>query len=253
MAFAKGYRPSPPEKVGLRAAVHLRKLPLPPLSARVLMPDPVDQGAASSCTGNASAVAICAEMTSGGDFPELPSRLFLYFHARAAIGEQGRDDGAMIHDIFEQAAKLGVPPEHAWVYSDAFDKVTSQPDWEAYREGADQRIVRGAYRITSLGEELLYDVKRAIASGSVVVWGTQLDQAFEDLQPGQVWPGVIGASVGGHCMLLYRYDGDIFWSRSSWGSDWCEGGSARVSAEAVKGGSDFWIVAADVLAYSGTT
>jgi hypothetical protein len=252
MALGKGLRPTPAHQVGLGHAIHLRAAPPPPQSARVLMPAAVDQGAASSCTGNASAVAICAEMAHGGAFPELPSRLFLYFHARAAIGEQGRDEGATIGDIFEQAAKLGVPPEKAWAYSDAFDKVTSQPDWEAYREGADQRIVSGAYRLSSFGDELVDDVKRAIAAGSVVVWGTQVDQAFEDLSPGRVWPGVGGSSLGGHAMVLFMYDGDIFWTRSSWGSGWCEGGSARVSADAVKAGLEFWIVAPTVPVWSGT-
>lgn len=247
MPRSTGWKPSPPNKVGLGPPHHLSALPPPPPAAEVALPPPVDQGGASSCTGNAGAVAICVAMAQGlghpsGPWPELPSRLFLYYDARAAEGEANKDGGAYIHDIFEMAVNFGFPPESAWSYSDAFDKVIAQPDWEAYRAAADQRYVKGAYRITSAGAELIEDVKRAIAAGHPVVWGTELDQAFEDLAPGAVWPGVTGPVIGGHAMILHRYDGDVFWTRSSWGN-WCEGGSARISAAAVMSGGDFWIVA----------
>lgn len=236
--FGKGYRPSPMHKLGLGHPEHLLAAATIPTRAEVVMPPPVDQGAVAIQV----AMAHSANLTTG-KFLSLPSRLFLYFHARAVLGEIMADDGAILTDIFESAAKLGVPPESAWSFSEEMSKITAQPDWAAYTFAADQKIVKGAWRITSTGSRRVDDIKRAIAGDDTVVWGTQLDLAFEDLVAGQVWPGVRGQVVGGHAMVLHKYDGDVFWTRSSWGQ-WCEGGSARVSADAVASihAADFWIV-----------
>jgi hypothetical protein len=229
--------------------MHLRAVSSVPYAAAVALPPPVDQGQTSSCTGNASAMAFCEAMTNVANLPagqwvELPSRLALYYAARALRGSAANDDGAYLSDVFEGARLIGVGPESAWSFSDDIAKVTSQPDWGYMRRAADQRVTTGAWRITSSGSQRLQDVKAAIATGSTVVWGSRLDEAFLDLPSGSVWPGVRGSVIGGHAMVLFKYEGDVFWSRSSWG-DWCEGGSARVAAAAVASpdASDFWVVA----------
>lgn len=255
MKFSTGYRPSPPEEVGLGS---LRKFAASPVPERsyVDLPTALDQGSSSSCTGNASAVAICAAMAraSGlppGQFPELPSRLFLYYGARAGIGETGRDEGAMIHSIFDCASKLGVPPESAWPFSDKLGDIIRQPDWTALQAAADQKIVDGAYRITSVGRERADDVARAMGAGSAVVWGTAMDMAVFDLEtnPEGVWPGIRGPIISGHAMVLHGHEPwsgtqRRYLSRTSWGADWGRSGSFWVSEEAVSSShaSDFWVV-----------
>jgi hypothetical protein len=247
--FAKGLIPSPDHRVGLGHPSHLLGAAVPS-AAEVELGPVVDQGNLGSCTGNSSAVAIQHAMTKAAGLPSgqwtpLPSRLFLYYSARAIEGSTGDDAGAMISDIFEGAALLGVPPESAWTYSDDIAKATSQPDWNAFRLAADQRMVKGAWRISSSGAQRVQDVKAAIAAGYPVVWGTSLDQPFEELGATDVWPGVTGQEIGGHAMLLWRFDGDVFWTRSSWGAAFADAGSARIAADAVASpnASDFWVVA----------
>lgn len=261
--FAKGHIPSPRHLVGLGHPLHLSAVPIPP-AASADIPPPVDQGMIGSCTGNSSAIAIQVGQARAlglphGQFHELPSRLFLYYGARALEASTTEDAGAMIADIFEAAARLGFPPESAWPYPDVnlanpaeqLAAVVAQPSFAAYEAANDQKIVRGAHRILSEGQALADDVARAIAAGSLVVWGTELDQAFEDLQPGDVWPGVTGPVIGGHAMVLHAYEPWLttrrYKTRSSWG-DWCDGGSAWVSQAAITSphASDFWVV--DVIA-----
>jgi hypothetical protein len=185
-----------------------------------------------------------------GDFPELPSRLFLYYGGRADIGETKRDEGAMIHSLFDCAQKLGVPPESAWPFSDKLGDIIKQPGWEAIQAAADQKIVDGAYRISTLGTERADDVARALGQGATVVWGTALDNAVFDLEnnPGGVWPGVRGAIIGGHAMVLHAHEPwqngqRKFLSRTSWGP-FGKDGSFWVSEDAVTSpnASDLWVV-----------
>lgn len=245
--FGKGCKPSPIDRVGLGHPGHLADMYVPD-AAEVSMPPVVDQGDTSSCTGNATAVAFQKAMTASAGLPdgqwvELPSRLALYYAGRAFEGSQNQDDGARLSDVFEGARLLGIGPESAWSFSEDVAKITSQPDWNYLRLAADQRVTSGAWRILSTGSDRVRDVKAAIADGNAVVWGTRLDQAFEDLTPGSVWPGVRGEEIGGHALILHRYQGDVFWTRSSWGN-WCEDGSARVASDAIASpkASDFWIV-----------
>lgn len=171
----------------------------------------------------------------------------LYFDGRALEGTTDQDCGAMNSDLIDAAKVVGLAPESAWPFD--LNKITTQPDAEAYRLAADQKILEGAYRITSDGKQRIQDIKTAIAAGHLVMWGTALDQAFEDLQPGDVWPGVTGPIIGGHAMFLHEYapdgaGGTKFKTRSSWGY-WCDGGSAWVSENAVmdSAADDFWIIA----------
>jgi len=253
--YGKGHIPSPPHKFGLGHPKAMLAAAAAPLSAAVPMPPVVDQVQTSSCTGNAFAVATQEAMTRTANLPQwvpLPSRLFPYYGARALEGTTGEDSGAMLSDIFAEAARMGVPPESMWTFSEDLAKITAAPDWEAIRAAADQRIVKGAWRIQSIGSSRINDVKAAIAAGNPVVWGTELDMAFEELGPTDVWPGVTGEIIGGHAMVLHKYDGDVFWTRSSWGAGFADAGSARIRASAVgsPNASDFWVVEM-VPAYSG--
>lgn len=259
--FAKGLIKSPPEKRGLG---HPKHLSAAPIVERATIETPVvDQLGLGSCTGNSSGVGICTEISRKlklppGQFTELPSRLFLYYNARALEGSTGVDAGAMISDIFEAAALLGFPPESAWTYPslnagefEQLAKCVAQPDAMAYHRAADQRLVKGAYRLFSTGQELADDIARAIALGSVVVWGTDLDHAFELIGPNDVWPGVQGRIIGGHAMLFTRFrPGKIpgtreYGSLSSWSNRFGDNGVAWVTQEAATSpihAGEHWII-----------
>lgn len=249
--FFRGCKPSPPHKTGLGAPDHLLGAMSLPEAASVPMPPVVDQGMASSCVGNACAVAVQA--AAGQPFGERPSRRYVYALARARNGEnQLIDEGAQIAEAFGAMAEAGYPPESAMPYTDDPIEINAMPAIEALREAIDQApvMVAGAYRITSTGARRVRDVAAAIAAGHCVVWGTELDQPFEDLGPDDVWPGVTRSGIGGHAMILHAYRTNAagrteFASRSSWTADFADGGSAWVSEGAVAStyASDFWIVA----------
>jgi hypothetical protein len=273
-ARAKGLVKSPRHWKGLGHPHYLSAVLVPP-AAEVTLPPPLDQGDLGSCTGNAFALALQIEMQRARPSlaVELPSRLFLYFNARKKEGSEAEDSGAMLSDIFDGAVALGFPPESAWPYPDPADsgalleRAVTEPALSAYERAFDQRIVHGVHRLESVGQALSDDIAAAIAAGQVVVWGTDLDQAFEDLEPGRVWPGVKGPVLGGHAMVLHAYRtvgmkrsvhpheeksvlGAVNWpvrefkTRSSWG-EWCDGGSAWVSQDAIESphASEFFAIA----------
>lgn len=250
--YGKGYKPSPPDKIGKGHPFGLLSAMAIPDTIDIELPPAVDQGGSQSCTGNASAVAICEAMRTDKSepFPELPSRLFLYFNARASVGDQGDDGGAYVHAIFEEAAVLGYPPESAWTFSDQFARVTERPQWAAYRAAADQRMDLNleAYRLSSVGRARCDAVDRALASGYTVVFGTDVDEAFEALGALDVWPGIRGEVLGGHCMVIHRRrirpTRRQYALRSSWRASFADHGSAWVDEDAIASphASDLWIV-----------
>ncbi len=236
-----GCIPSHEEKLGL--GVWFSKSPVP-TSGDVPLGPVQDQGDSSSCTGNAVAVAIQARMprTPTGDFAELPSRLFPYYGGRALEHDAEADNGAQLADVIAFVAKHGIPRESVWPFD--LSKLLTRPTLDVFQRALDQALIKGAHRITTSGSARVVQVKQALALGHPVVWGTEVDAAFMDLAPHQVWPGLGEDPRGGHAMVLHRFDGDTFWTRSSWTAGFADAGSARISAEAVasKHARDFWIV-----------
>ena len=181
----------------------------------------------------------------------LPSRRWIYLLLRGLIGEIGQDSGGYVADAFEAMRIKGFPTEAAVRYSD--DPVVRDQDlaWSDDELAIDQAYVKGARRITSSGSGRILDVTQALTSGHRVVWGTSLDQAFLDLHPGQVWPGVRGTVVGGHAMLLRGHRtraGTMshleFCTRSSWSPEYCENGDAWIDQGAIasEDADDFWVL-----------
>lgn len=242
-----GHKPSPPGRLGLGAA----RLAAGEIRDTYLaLPDPLDQ-LFQDCVANSGAVAIVRMMAVSlgnpeGPWPELPSRSALYALCRAENGDPlNVDDGTFIHSLWEAVALRGYLPESRWSYGPEHLEV--MPDWEASRESDDQRLVKGAQRIVSTGDARVRDVALAITNGDVVQWGTVLDERFTELAAGDVWGGVEGSPIGGHAMLLHAVRSVAgrlqFASRSSWGRDFADRGSAWVDQDAIASAnaSDFWI------------
>lgn len=259
-----GWRPDPPKLPGQTpdydAARYLATRPLAgsplPVAAsnRDLVTRILDQGQLGSCTANAVAYAIRAAMLLAGVHdPEFLARLFLYFAARAKTGDEREDTGTYLRLILEMAEKLGFPPESLWPYSDdtspgapAFTK----PSDAAFRAAFDQRVPRGfAYhRIYETGYARVDAVKRAIAERHLVVFGTDVTEAFcsGDFDPTKPVdpPTSTDKIAGGHAMALAEYSGDAFGNPGSWGELFGVGGWVRFSADYIASprSTDFWIV-----------
>lgn len=243
-----GFKSSPVQAKGTHtfaALVSKAGLDSVPVSAdnRALVVEVWDQGDEGSCTGHGTGQGIRCALVRAGKIPTAPSRQGLYWMGRLEDGDPGDDAGSNISSILAATKLLGIPPESAWTYQ-AGDLVPGNRAWELLHAAADQRYVSGYARIASAGSQRQADVKVAIAAGFTVVFGTEVDQAFEDLAPGQYWPGVKGAVLGGHCMLAVGYDAEGVTVCNSWGLSWCDNGFCKMTWSAVSGFDDLWILSA---------
>lgn len=237
------------------AGPKLRALPPPPLSASCaqFILDILDQGQLGSCTCNAFAQALRAAMIrAGAQAPELVARLFLYFLARAYDHDTANDDGTFLRNVAQAAVKYGFPEEHVWPYSD-----DSGPDapfrkmppisafWAAIDRSA--RFSKPQYfRIESYGAQRIEDVKRAIAAGHCIAFGTDVSEDFSagNLGTGPIPPPVGLPIAGGHALTIAGYDAEGVDVVNSWGDSWGNKGWCRFSWDYITWDKtdDLWIV-----------
>lgn len=268
------YKPSPKGSVGSHPfAASLSQVPVK-VSNRNLIVNIWNQANEGSCTGHGTAQVYRAALVHGGKPPQpppKPSPQALYWLGRIVDGDPKDDAGSMPSSVLEGGATLGVPTDAAWPYVDG-DLVPADRMCRILRAAADQKWVMGYARITSSGRQRVIDILTAAAAGHLVVGGTDVDQAFEDLTVGKVWPGVTGPMLGGHCIALgTAYDlnvsADVLaelpanWTLSdlftflggypagsyvefanSWDVDWCDAGFGRVSLKSLEAFDDLWIV-----------
>jgi hypothetical protein len=174
--------------------------------------EPYDQGGIGSCTANAVAGAI-----QFLDPSFVPSRLYLYYYARAIRGNTDVDSGSAITDNVAVANTRGAPSEKVYPY------ITSQfavhPSSEA---DADAALHQGVER------EALYNspssLKGALAAGYPVPIGFNVYESFLGSQ--SMTTGVAPMPdptkeryLGNHCVALWGYNDDKQWYiiRNSWG------------------------------------
>ncbi len=247
------------------------KTSTPPYSVtRSILTKTLDQGGLGSCTCNGTAQAIRAAeisalMAAGMSLEdaqatvEFLARLFPYYFARAISHETQVDAGTMIRFVFQVLNTFGFCRESMWTYSDDSDpktgKFAKMPSSAAIRAAYDQCLAASGdavvhyARIASTGNTRVNDVKRAIADGHLVVFGTSVTEAFcSDMTANggrpMLPPKVTDKIAGGHAMVWGGYTGDDFDFLNSWGLDYGDGGWGKMAAEyiAAPETSDLWIV-----------
>jgi C1A family cysteine protease len=246
-----GYMPDPPKKPAdkpdLEAGLMLRAAPPPPPAAdiRPLIVDVLNQGSLGSCVANAILQAVRAShVKQGVADPKLGSRLFGYWFSRAYHHQTGEDSGTFLRLFFQSLTKFGFCPESVWPYSDDSETFKKMPPFAALRAAFDQANPTVYRRITATGADRLDQIKRAIASGYAVVFGTSVDSDFcsnklvEPLLPPR------SNIVGGHALLVGGYDGNAFQIVNSWSADWGDAGWCVFSGDYLADvfSNDFWIV-----------
>lgn len=246
-----GWKPDPPKMAGQKAdhdaAPTLGTAPPPPEASNVhLVVNVLDQGQAGACVGNAIPQAIrMAQVRAGVPHPQLASRLFGYYMSRAEHGAQHADEGTYLRTFFEALNEFGFCPEGAWPYD--LDNLNRMPPWTAFKAALDQRSPTVYQRITSAGRARVDDIKRAIAGGFGVCFGTEVSDTFcaNVLGSKPIDPPVGLATAGGHALCAIAYEGDAFTIVNSWGTEWGDGGFCRFSADYMAWASttDLWIVA----------
>lgn len=252
-----GWRPDPskapdekPDVAFEDVRLAAKRMPLS-FSLRPWIPNVLDQGALGSCTAHAVAQALrISQIRQGSDVDiELASRLWIYYLARATTGETMLDAGTYLRACFDVIRKLGFPPESAWPYDDSTSgkraPFRTMPSTSAFRLAHDQMRPTTYRRITSTGGERLETIRRALAAGFAVTFGTDVDDAFVEGRHGFVSPvgSMLRHSVGGHAMLVVGYNDDgSFEVCNSWGSAWGRDGFFDASPELIEEASDLWTV-----------
>jgi len=211
----------------------------------------LDQGPYSSCVAHAAMQCVRARHSHlGVRNAQLGSRWFTYYLARAASGDQHRDDGTYLRAAFNALKKFGVPPETEWPYEDQRDgkpMFACMPSVHAFFAAADQRSPLAYYRCTAVGHARVVEVKRAIASGHCVAFGTLVTEAFCDGAHGERFLGLPQSGepiAGGHAMCLAAYDERGFSGPNSWGTSWGDKGWFHFRDEVIAWteSDDFWVV-----------
>lgn len=232
-----GYKPDPHDSRDHWLPGSMRAALLP-VAAETWNPvcAPKDQGATSSCVGQAVAQGLrLAWLHLGQACPEL-SALEVYDVARSLEGEPGIDNGTYIRLAIGAVQKGGVCDEAAWPFSAA--KINTPLPLRVVRAGWSRRGLRHYYRIANGDTQ---GIRAALAAGLPVVGGWAVTQSFEDWNPtkGPI-SKLSGAILGGHAMCIHGYNRDVFHGVNSWGPDWGRGGHWDATAQFISHASDLW-------------
>lgn len=208
------------------------------------MPPIYDQGQLGSCVGHGvSAVVDFENHRLDGTFLT-PSRLWVYYQARAIENTIAQDSGAQIRDGVKAMATLGVCPETDWPYD--ISTFANTPPQGDYTDALKDRVL--TYQ--AVPQDLIA-LKSVLAGGLPVVFGFTVYGSFESAAvagSGIVpMPSPSESAVGGHCVVIVGYNDavDRFLVRNSWGTGWGQSGYFEMPYLYVSSGSlasDFWVV-----------
>jgi len=211
-----------------------------------------DQGITSSCVWNAMQQQHFVRLGIRGISKRIPmSRLFGYWHTRHRNGSHTRDFGCIPREAWKAAAGMGFCKETLWPFDEG--RVNDKPDFDATSGAVDQKWLEGYYMIWGLtGRD--NEVRQCIAKGHPVVFGTVVDQDFQDYRNGRITDVLKPprGNKGRHMMCGVAYDTDGLWVINSWGKHWgspdptgkLPGGFFRMSWEWVNWSqaTDWWAV-----------
>lgn len=212
---------------------------------RPMFPSVYDQGNANSCVANA--VGSIIEYDLGKQkvsCPYTPSRLYIYYNTRYAAGDVNYDSGASIRGTIKSLNVYGYCDEKWWPYNPS--KYRVKPPKDVYAESL-RHLVYQYSRVNQTAN----DLKLALASGHMVVFGFTVYQSFMSnivASTGVVpMPSQEEYVSGGHAMCLVGFDDAKQWfiCRNSWGPDWGDKGFCYMPYAYLLNpnlASDFWVI-----------
>lgn len=211
------------------------------MDLRAFCPTIYDQQDIGSCVANTVAAAI--EFGHIRQKLEIytPSRLFIYYNARALDGNTLVDAGASLRNGIKTVNNLGNCPEIEWPYITKYFAV--QPPQPCYTHALKHKVL-SYFRINTLDQ-----MKACLAVGYPFTFGVMVYSNF----PMETKTGIIpvpkleGDFLGGHAMLAVGYDNTkkIFIVRNSWGENWGEHGYGTIPYSYLSNpllGGDFWTI-----------
>lgn len=198
---------------------------LPEVDPRDDLPSVFDQLQAGTCTANATAAEMEYDaIVDGKDCGHL-SRLWIYRGERKIEGTFAQGDvGAIGHDAFT-VAKLGIPDESLWPYSDKLKAIQATPPKKCDPKSARAYWLTKPVAAPSQNES---SVKAALSNRQTMAIGFVVYESFEgnDLATTGIMPMPDVSSegvLGGHEVLVVGYLKDMpgyVLVRNSWGTSW---------------------------------
>lgn len=186
----------------------------------------LDQGATSSCVGQALSTSLYLRGQIAGAPIARPSPLAIYTLARlvdvpyAPLTDIGSRPALAMMGLRDH----GMVAESRWPL-DATHINAALP-FDVYQHGSDAPLL-DYYRIgAGAGASVL--VRQALARGFAPCLALQVDRTFEGYGEG-VWGGPTSPLVGGHYVCAIGYGEDYVWIANSWGSGWGLGGLGRIA------------------------
>ena len=234
---------------------HHYKAPILPslpakLSLRAHFPPPYNQGKIMSCAACAISAALQFDRTRQKLLRHklTPSRLFIYYNARAIEGTTASDAPCRVRNAIKGVAAHGACFEgkaaDQWSYVIA--RFRKRPPTACYKAAVKDRPLR-YWRLAPDIRQL----KSCLASGYPFLFGFTAYQSIE--APAVFKTGVVPMPkahervLGGHVILAVGYDDAkrriLF--RNSWGPKWGDGGYGTMPYEYVTNprlARDFWTI-----------
>jgi len=187
------------------------------------LPTPGHQGSQRSCTAWAVGYALKAYQ----EFIETSTRI--YFSPSFIYNQinNGRDGGSRVMDALNLISEQGSCTWDDMPYNQ--NDFRTQPSHSAITKAKKYKI--DYWRQVNVRDRK--EIKAQINAGYPVVIGAVIDEGFEKLRQynaESMWKQNIGATKGGHAMLIVGYDDykNAFRIINSWGTDWGDKGYAWI-------------------------
>jgi len=174
------------------------------------------------------------------------SRLFIYWCARNLMDppQTNIDEGTRLRLCYDTIARYGACFEDIWIYD--ISKVNVRPSILAFRSAVANRI-SAFYRLDANEDALITQMKQALQAGSPISFGTQINDAFRNMNSDMPIQPPTSGFIGGHALAVAGYNSNkrSFIVRNSWGTDWnaCMGGYCYMSENYFKADitRDLWV------------
>lgn len=203
-----------------------------------------DQETTGGCVGNSVAAEFDYIRKKQGLPFMSPSRLFIYYNARAIEGSVASDSGTSIRSAIKAAVNIGVCPESAW--PNVEEQVTVKPSKAAYKLAPKNKIVQYTRLVSDLSISIY-----ALTQGVPFIFGFSVFESFYSAavtKTGFVpMPKEGEGLLGGHSCVCVGFNNltKRFLCRNSWGTSWANKGQFTLPYEYLENrglSDDFWAI-----------